>query len=106
MKMYFKGGIGIEKPTDVNGVEIKEGYVLTFDWFDCEEPIEDMRRKFTSMKEWTDKQISDRIHQPTFNIKLNEKGMLFGEGIEKQNNRHSGRLYLHDFRFKYTKVVL
>ena len=96
----------LEKPKDLNGKEIKEGDTLTFDWFYCEDPINDMRRKFTNMKDWTDKQISDRIHQPTFNVKLNKKGILFGEGIEKPNNKHSGRLYLHDFRFKYTKVVL
>ena len=104
MKMYFKGGQGIENPKDVNGIEIKEGSVLTFGWFDCENPIEDMRRKFTNMKDWTDEQIKDRIHKPTFNVKKDEKGILFGEGIEK--NFCHGRLYLHDFRFKYTKVVL
>lgn len=101
--MYFKGGSGIKNPTDINGVTIKEGDILTFDWFDCEEPISDMRRKFTHMKEWTDTQISDRIHQPTFNVKLNKKGILFGEGIEQKE--HGSRLYLHDFRFKYTKVI-
>lgn len=106
MKMYFKGGEGIEKPTDINGIEIKDGSVLTFDWFDCETPIEDMRRKFTHMKDWTDKQISDRIHEPTFNVRKNKKGILFGEGIEEPEHKHNGRLYLHDFRFKYTKVVL
>ena len=105
MKMYFKGGSGIEKPIDLNGREIKEGDILTFDWFDCQNPINDMRRKFTNMEEWTEKQISDRIHQPTFNVKRNKKGVLFGEGIEKPKHRHNGRLYLHDFRFKYTKVL-
>tara|TARA_R110000796_G_scaffold10769_2_gene36236 strand:+ start:304 stop:612 length:309 start_codon:yes stop_codon:yes gene_type:complete len=102
--MYFKGGGGIEKPQDINGQEIKEGSIITFDWFDSENPIEDMRRKFTSMKEWTNEQISERIHKPTFNVKLNEKGILFGEGIEERE--HDRRLYLHDFRFKYTKLVL
>jgi len=106
MKMYFKGGSGIKEPKDLNGTEIKEGDKLTFDWFDCEDPVNDMRRKFTNMSEWTEKQISDRIHQPTFNVKRNKKGILFGEGIEKPSSRHSGQLYLHDFRFEYTKVVL
>ena len=62
MKVYFKGGAGIVNPKDHNGKEIKEGDILTFDWFDNEKPIEDMRRKFSNMKDWTDKQISDRIH--------------------------------------------
>ena len=106
MKTYFKGGKGINKPLDSNGKEIKEDDILTFDWFDCETPIEDMRRKFSNMKEWTDKQISDRIHRPTFIVKANKKGILFGEGIEEPKHRHSIRLYLHDFRFKYTKVLM
>ena len=37
MKMYFKGGKGIDKPTDVNGIEIKEGSILTTDNFDGED---------------------------------------------------------------------
>ena len=105
MKVYFKGGDGIENPKDSNGIEIKEGSVLTFDWFDVDNPIEDMRRKFSNMKDWSDEQISERIHQPTFNVKKNKKGILFGEGIEEPRYRHNGRLYLHDFRFKYTKVL-
>ena len=104
MKMYFKGGKGIKNPKDINGQEIKEGSVITFDWFDCEDPVNDMRRKFSNMKDWTDEQIYDRIHKPTFNVKLNDKGILFGEGIEELE--HAGRLYLHDFRFEHTKVVL
>jgi hypothetical protein len=102
MKMYFKGGSGIKDPTDVNGVTIKEGDVLTFDWFEHEDPISYMRKAFTIMKELTDDQISDRIHKPTYNVKLDDKGILFGEGIEDKQTR---RLYLHDFRFKYTKKL-
>ena len=102
--MYFKGGKGIKKPKDLNRKEIKEGDILTFDWFDCDNPIGDMRRKFTSMQDWTDDQIFERIHQPTFNVKLSEDGIFFGEGIEE--HEYMGRMYLHDFRFKYTKVVL
>ncbi|KUJ54022.1 hypothetical protein [Chryseobacterium aquaticum] len=34
MKIYLKGGKGIEKPVDFNGTEIKEGDILTFDCFD------------------------------------------------------------------------
>ena len=105
MKGYFKGGKGIEKPVDFDGKEIKEGSVLTFDWFDCESPIDDMRRKFSHMKDWTDKEISDRIHKPVFNIKKNDEGILFGEGIEKPKEMHLGRLYLHDFRFEYAKLI-
>lgn len=89
---------------DFNGTEVKEGDTLTFDWFDYEDPINDMRRKFANMKDWSDKKIYDRIHRPIFIVKKNEKGILFGEGIEQHT--HMGRLYLHSFRFKYTKLVL
>ena len=106
MKTYFKGGKGIKNPTDVNGVIIKEGDTLTFEWFDNENPIEYMRRAFSNMSSMTDKEISDRIHKPTFNVKKNKKGILFGEGIDELEVRHHGRLYLHDFRFKYTKVTI
>lgn len=88
---------------DLNGKEIKEGDTLTFDWFDCENPIEDMRRKFNSMKEWTDEKISNRINQPTFIVKKNDKGRLYGEGIEDKGRGR--KLYLHSFRFGYTKIV-
>ena len=88
---------------DLNGKEIKDGDVLTFDWFDCDYPIEDMRRKFHSMKEWTNDQISQRIHEPTFIVKRNGKGRQYGDGIE--DNGMGKRLYLHSFRFGYTKIV-
>jgi hypothetical protein len=105
MKMYFKGDSGIEKPVDANGLEIKEGSVLTYDWFDFENSIEDMRRKFGNMKDWSDEDISTSIHKPTFKVKKNKKGGFFGEGIEEIKTLGYKRLYLHDFRFKYTKIV-
>jgi len=104
MKTYFRGGSGIENPIDFNGTEIKEGDIITFDWFEHKDPINYMRQNFSNMKDWTDEQISERLHQPTFIVKRNKNGILFGEGIEKPTTKHSGRLYLHDFRFEYTKL--
>ena len=90
----------MKKLIDLQGKEIKEGDILTFDWFTEGDPIKDMRRKFSHMKDWTDKEISDRIHQPTFVVRKTDEGILFGEGIDTEK-----RLYLHNFRFKHTKVV-
>lgn len=102
--MYFKGGKGIENPVDANGVKIEEGSVLTFDWFDRESPIEYMRRNFSNMKDMTDNEISKYLHKPKYEVKKNKRGVLFGEGA-KPLKFHHGRLYLHDFRFKFTKVI-
>lgn len=103
-KLYFKGGKGIENPTDVNGIEIKEGSILTFDWFDHEDPIKEFRRKFSHVNNWTDNQISEVINKPTFIVKINHNGILFGEGID-DSREDMLRLYLHDFSFKYTKLI-
>jgi hypothetical protein len=93
------------KLKDFNGKEIKEGDVLTFDWFDNENPVSNMRKMFTSVHDWTYEQIRDRIHEPTFIVKINEKGRMHGEGLKKLNRINDAKLYLHHFRFKYTKVL-
>jgi hypothetical protein len=36
IKMFFKGGLGIEHPTDADGKIIKEGDIITFNYFDTE----------------------------------------------------------------------
>lgn len=84
---------------DVDGKKIREGDVLTYSWFDNEDPIKDMRRKFSHMEDWSDAKINTEIHKPIFVVKKNEKRRLFGEGIHN-------KLYLHDFRFKHTKVII
>lgn len=96
MKMYFKGGKGIENPIDSNGTKIKEGDTLTYTWFDREDPIKHVRDNFINRKHQTDKQILEYINKPTFIVKRNEQGFLFGDGLEDKG------LYLHDFRFKAT----
>ena len=63
-----------------------------------------MRKRFPNrFGECTDKEIIERIHQPTYTAKINEKGICFGEGIKV--NEYGKRLYIHDFRLKYTKIV-
>lgn len=87
---------------DVEGKEIKEGSILTFDWFDCKNPIEDMRRKFAHMATWTDEKIAERINRPVYVVKRKHYG-LYGEGIKDLGRGR--RLYLHNYRFKYTKII-
>jgi len=96
MKMYFKGGKGIKKPTDIDGKEIKEGFILTSDSFD---DVFDDRFYKTFYPSWTKEDIEKRKHKPTYKVKWNDKGFFYGVGLNQE-------LYLHDFRFKYTKVVL
>lgn len=95
MKMYFKGGKGIEKPIDFNGDEIKEGDILTFDNFD---PFFSDKFYSENYPKWSKEKIELRRHEPTYIVKWNEKGFFYGEGIEQE-------LYLHDFRFKHTKII-
>lgn len=103
MKMYFKGGKGIDKPTDVNGIEIKEGSILTTDNFDGENNDWFYKTYYPSL---TKEDIEKRWHEPTYKVKWNEEGFFYGEGLEEPEYKYQGYLYLHDFRFKYTKVVL
>ncbi|WP_294267741.1 hypothetical protein [uncultured Chryseobacterium sp.] len=102
MKMYLKGGKGIEKPLDFDGNEIKEGDILTFDSFDKD--IDDVFYK-TYYSSWSEKELTEWRHRPTYKVKWNDRGYFYGEGIKDPKDEFSGRLYLHDFRFKYTKIV-
>lgn len=97
MKMYFKSGSGIELPTDYDGKLIKEGDILTTDNFG-EHAFDDDFYK-THYPTWTKEDIERIKHTPTYKVKWNTKGFFYGVGLEKD-------LYLHDFRFKHTKVVL
>lgn len=101
MKMYFKGGKGIKKPTDINGTEIVEGSILSTDKFDG---FLDEKFYKTYYPTWTKEDINKHWNKPTYLVKYNEKGFFFGEGLEEPK-KHQGRLYLHDFRFEYTKVI-
>lgn len=89
---------------DFDGKIINEGNILTFDWFQDENIISEMRRLFGQMKTWTDEKIIERIHKPTFVVKKDDKGILYGEGLELKTE-FKKRLYLHNFRFKYTKIL-
>jgi len=95
MEIYFKGGKGIEKPVDFDGVEIKEGNILTSDNFDDFFSFDFYKKNFP---EWTEEDIFNRKHTPTYIVKWNEKGFYYAVGINQE-------LYLHDFRFKHTKIV-
>lgn len=95
MKIYLMGGHGIEKPVDFNGVEIKAGDLLTSDFFDTIFYEEFYKKHFSSK---TSEDIKEIKNKATYLVKWNEKGFFYGEGIEME-------LYLHDFRFKYTKIV-
>lgn len=94
--VYFKGGSGIEKPLDYNGVEIKEGDIMTHSWF------HKGKDKFFSeyFPQLTPEDIHKRTHQPGQVVKWNEKGFFFGNSIDESNY-----LYYHDFTFKECKIV-
>jgi len=96
MKMYFKGGKGIKNPVDFNGLEIKVDDILTSDCFDPFFSEEFYKKNYPS---WTKEDIENRKNRATYRVKWNEKGFFYAEGINQE-------LYLHDFRFEYTKVVL
>lgn len=93
MKVFFKGTSGIEKPVDINGVEIKAGDLLTWDFGDYEsymhKPIEEKRK-----------------HDPFFLVEQHSSGKgLFAESIFPCMGYYDKKFYLHDFRFKYCKVI-
>lgn len=94
MKIYLKGGKGIEKPVDFNGIEIKEGDILTFDCFD---PFFSDKYYLQHHPKWSVEDIEKHRNKAMYRVKVNDKGIFYGEGL-----KHN--LYLHDFRFKYTKI--
>lgn len=104
MEMYFKGGKGITNPIDIDGKEIKEGNILSSDSFDPFFSKEFYTEHYPNLSE---EQILERKNKPTYIVKKDENGIFFGEGLDEISCclDKSNRLYLHDFRFKYTKVL-
>lgn len=94
VKMYFKGGAGIERPVDVDGKAIKEGDVLTFNVFDPFYSSE----SYKQMHPAGYASLEKRKSEPVFVVKRNPKGFFYGLGIKQD-------LYLHDFCFKYTRII-
>ena len=84
MKMYFNGTSGIKKPVDFDGNEIGVGDTLTFDYL-----TENVTPEKTAR--YKDKEV--------FVVKEHHSGKgLFAEGIKLN-------LYLHDFRFKFCRII-
>ena len=84
MKIYMNGTSGIKDPVDFDGNKIKAGDELTYDYLD---PF------------FGDRDMSNYAGVATYKVKHHESGGgLYAVGINK-------KLYLHDFRFKYCKVV-
>ena len=85
MKVYFGGCKGIQSPVDIDGNQINEGDLLTFDYGDFEKKPEG----------WEDKAV--------FIVERHKSGGLCAVGLITKSS--GARLYLHDFRFKFCKKV-
>lgn len=102
VKVYFKGGKGIKNPVDCNGNPIIEGDILTHCWFDTDlENLEKLHKEL--FKEYSKEEFEKAINEPSVKVKWNPKGFYFGEGIKELS--FGSRMYMHDFRFKYSKKV-
>lgn len=102
MKIYLKGGKGIENPVDFNGYEIEEGDILTGDYFDNFFSDDYYNKNYP---EWSKEDIQKHKNKALYKVKWNVNGYFYAEGIKEPTSEFSGRLYLHDFRFKYTKKI-
>lgn len=103
VKMYFKGGTGIENPVDVEGNPIKVGDILTHCWF--EDDYVAFFREHIS-KSMTLEEIEMRVHLPNVVVKYNEKDKFFyGEGLKTVSEFSDSKSYMHDFRFQFTKII-
>jgi hypothetical protein len=94
VKMYFKGDSGIKEPVDMDGNSIKEGDILTRDYGDNEKYGIAVGDNYPT--------------DPFYKVQINSRGGFFAESIETVDI--SGldpdrRFFLHDFRFKYCKII-
>lgn len=102
MKMYFKGGKGILNPVDFDGKEIKKGDILTNDFF--YDDFDD--EYYKNLYSWSKEEVEKHKHKPFFKVKWSEKGFFYAESIEPCTATISeSYYYLHDFRFKYCKII-
>jgi hypothetical protein len=92
IKMYFRGDSGIKTPVDLEGNSISVGDILTCDYADYEKNgIEITERHKT---------------EPFYIVKINDKGGYYAESIKACTATISeSYFYLHDFRFKYCKLI-
>jgi len=82
--MYLRGTSGIKNPVDFDGNEINVGDELTFDYLD----------PFFEKDE-----MSGYIDKPMYKVKMHASGDgMFADGINQ-------KLYLHDFRFEFCKII-
>lgn len=92
IKIYFKGDSGIKDPVDMDGLQIKEGDYLTFDYGDFPKYNMEIRE--------------DHPTKPFFEVKINERGGYFAESIKPYDSTLGEKyFFLHDFRFKYCKRI-
>lgn len=77
-KVYLGGCSGIKTPVDGNGHKIKDGDLLTWDFLDSDD----------TPRSW--------MTEPVYRVQRHKSGGFCAVGIHKS-------LYLHDFRFKFTK---
>lgn len=84
MKIYLNGTSGIKKPVDHDGNEIQCGDFLTYDYLD---PF------------FQDRDMSEHENKPVYEVKKHKSGLgFFGSGLKSE-------LYIHDFRFKYCRII-
>lgn len=80
---------------DFYGDKIFEGDYLTYDWFDESQEHQDLIKYIPDVYE---REIYK--HQARFVVKINDEGYLYGAGVDTSRS-----LYMHSFRFKFTKIV-
>jgi len=92
VKMYFKGGLGMLDPVDINGAVIRAGDILTTDYGDYED--------------YMHKPIAEHRKHEAFYLVEQGEGFLFAQSIKEcAFGVMGGRFYLHDFRFKHCKKI-
>lgn len=97
MKFYFKGGSEIKEPVDYDGNLISVGDIITTDYLDpfFSSDVFIGHSKFDVAGDF----IAKYEGKGCYEVKLTDDGKsLYGCGIGSD-------LYLHDFRFKYCRVI-